>query len=74
VHRDQCILRTAAQILDLLTFSEVREELWLRPFVYVDEDEVAVLVSALSGPNLLRSIEQWMKVGGLDLDRRGPAY
>lgn len=62
----------AAQILDLLTFSDVREELWLRPFVYVDEDEVAIFVSTLKAPNLLRSIEQWMKIGGLDLDCMGP--
>lgn len=64
----------AEQLLDLLTFSNVREELWLRPFVRVDNETVAILVSALKAPNLLRSIEQWMKVGGFDLDRRGGAF
>jgi hypothetical protein len=70
----QVTARQAALILDLLTFSDLREELWLRPFVCVDEEKLAVLVSALKAPNLLRSIEQWMKVGGLNLDRRGPAF
>lgn len=64
----------AEQILDLLTFSDVREDLWLRPFVRIDAETVAIVVSALKSPNLLRSIEQWMKVGGFDLDRRGGAF
>lgn len=64
----------AKLILELLTFSDVREELWLRPFVRVNEETVAMLVTALKAPNLLRSIEQWMNIGGLDMDRRGEAF
>jgi hypothetical protein len=31
-------------------------------------------VAALSGPNLLRSIEEWLRIGGLDLGVRGPLF
>lgn len=65
----------ADDIVSILTLSGTpREEIWFRPFVPLGDDKMAVFAPALSAPNLLRSIEEWLRVGGIDLSLRGPLF
>ena len=66
---------TATEILSALTMKGTpREEAWFRPFIPVSADKLALIVGALAVPNLLRSIEEWLRVGGLDLGSRGSLF
>lgn len=51
-----------------------RNSLWQAPFVASGKDDLLPVLPALGSPNPFRSIEQWMALGGLDLDVRGPAF
>jgi hypothetical protein len=65
----------AEGIVDTLTLTGTpKEEIWFRPFVPVEDDKLSVFTPALAAPNLLRSIEEWLRLGGLDLGIRGPAF
>lgn len=65
---------TAQKVLAALTLSgSPREDIWHRPFVPLDS-KLAPLVVALTAPNLMRSIEEWLRAGGLDLGKRGPLF
>lgn len=58
-------------ILDLFTFSDIREDPWQRPLVNTSDGNYLAIVPALTDPNLIRSVEGWMRTGGIELDVRG---
>jgi hypothetical protein len=61
--------------LELLTWRTSRDSLWQRPFVPLDNmGKVAIVVAALSLPNLRRSIEYWLSSGTVDLSVRGQPF
>lgn len=65
----------AAAIVDLLTFSSTpRDDIWRKPFVPIDPTNVTLLIHVLRSPNLVRMIEFWMKIGGIDLGARGKLF
>jgi hypothetical protein len=65
----------ATAIVDTLTLTGTpREEIWFRPFVPVSGNKLTFVVAALRFPNVLRSIEEWLRFGGLDLGARGVLF
>jgi len=65
----------ASSIVNLFLFDgNVRTDPWFKPLIPLSEERCTVLIPALSAPNLIRSIESWMKAGGIDLTRRGDAF
>src|SRR5262249_16854189 len=65
----------ATAIVDALTLTGTpREEIWFRPFVPLDGNKLTFVVAALRFPNVLRSIEEWLGFGGLDLGARGALF
>ena len=61
-------------IIEFLTYCGNHEdELWIRPFYRIDDD-LYFSCGALMFPNLLRSIEHWMKNGGIELSDKGPLF
>jgi hypothetical protein len=61
--------------LDLFFFKgNVREDPWFRPIIQLPNEECTVIIPGLTVPNLIRSIESWMRDGGLDLSGRGGAF
>lgn len=68
-------LATAKQILSLLRFDpDPRCELWSHPLVEVSPGRYTLVVAPLLYGNVLRCVEHWMRIGGLDLSSRGPAF
>lgn len=64
-----------ASIIDLFTFDgNVRSDPWFKPIVPISDEKYTALIPALVVPNLIRSIEFWMKVGGIDLSERGGEF
>lgn len=62
-------------IINFLTFSaEQQDELWVRPFVKLDEENVTPVLTCLRAPNPLRMVEKWMKYGKLELQSKGGAF
>ncbi|KAF0141399.1 MAG: hypothetical protein FD122_1647 [Stygiobacter sp.] len=62
------------RIIEFLTYSGNNEdELWIKPFYKVDDD-LYFSCGTLMFPNLLRSIEHWMKNGGIELSDKGPLF
>jgi len=58
--------------LKQMTWRNVRDSLWHRPFVELGTPrEVAIVLPALRSPNLRRSIEYWLSEGGSELSARG---
>jgi hypothetical protein len=78
----RCLVRDAGftaehadAILDLFTFGRTpADELWLTPLVPVDDGLMVPALAPLTSPNLLRSQEHWLKVGGFAMDLRGGAF
>jgi len=65
-------LEDAENIVKAFTFSgNVRQDLWHSPLIEVDSRKITLIIHALLYPNVLRSVEHWMTIGGLPLDRRG---
>lgn len=65
----------ASSIVNLFIFhGDVRTDPWFRPVIPLSEERCTVLIPALTVPNLVRSIESWMKAGGIDLSERGDAF
>jgi hypothetical protein len=60
--------------LELLTWRGVRDSLWHRPLVPIDERRVVMVQPAARAPNLRRSIEYWLAEGGNDLAGRGELF
>lgn len=67
-------LKLARYILDIFTFSwKTREDLWLKPIIKTETKTLLLIEPLLSG-NLLRDIEYWIKIGGLDMAKRGTEF
>jgi len=65
----------ASSIVNLFIFDgDVRTDPWFKPVIPLSEERCTVLIAALTVPNLIRSIESWMKAGGIDLSERGDAF
>lgn len=63
------------RVIDILTFSGIaKDDLWLKPFVPVNESEVTLIEGVLSASNPLRLIDYWMKEGNIDLGERGRLF
>lgn len=52
----------------------VRQDPWFKPIVSISDHECTVLIPSLTVPNLIRSIESWMKDGGINMSERGIAF
>ena len=62
----------ALTVVDLLTFKgNPRDDLWYRPLIDLGEDDMTMIITCMQYPNLLRSLEQWMREGKLKMDERG---
>lgn len=65
----------AKQALQLFTFSGTpREDMWFKPFIPVNNNQLTAITITLEFPNLLRSIDYWMKEGDILLNDRGAAF
>lgn len=49
-------------------------ELWVKPLIKLDDDQIIPLLSPLLSGNILRTMERWMKEAGLDLGSRGRLF
>lgn len=50
------------------------QEIWAAPLVPVGPRSVAPVFPAIVSPNLRRLVDVWMRLGGIDLEVRGPAF
>lgn len=65
----------ASSIVNLFVFDgNVRTDLWFKPLIPLSEGRCTLLIPAVTAPNLIRSIESWMREGGIDLTKRGEAF
>lgn len=64
----------AAALINILLLKNHTDEPWLKPLIKIDGQHVGLVLAPLIVPNLIRSIEHWMEVGGIDLNRRGDAF
>jgi len=60
--------------LEAMTWRNRHDSLWHRPLVRLDSSRVVPVLPALISPNLQRSVEYWLKEGGIDLGARGGRY
>ena len=68
-------LKKIQTIFSLFIFSGAgNEDFWLRPIIPYSKDEYLFIFSSTMVPNLIRSIESWMKIGGIELSTRGKLY
>lgn len=51
-----------------------RSDPWLEPLVAVGDGLLAPVIVALRWPNLTRSVEHWLRKGGLEMARRGTLF
>ncbi|MBX3006952.1 MAG: hypothetical protein KF816_02890 [Melioribacteraceae bacterium] len=62
------------KIIEIFTYNGNNEdELWTKPFVEYKE-RLYFIYGTLLMPNLLRSLESWIKCGGFDLSERGDLF
>lgn len=72
----------AIKIIELITFREEQEnakyydDLWERPLVKVNEDQLTIIIKALKVPELSRFVRKWLEEGGLTKvnDKIGKAF
>lgn len=64
----------AIKIIELITFRELQEnnklqkkydDLWERPLVKVNEEQLTIVIKALKLPELSRFVRKWLEEGGL---------
>jgi hypothetical protein len=66
--------KIAYKIIDLFLYNgKNEEELWTTPF-YEYQDKLYFAFGTLLLPNLLRSLENWIKKSGFDLSKRGMLF
>lgn len=62
-------------IVDFFTYRGSNgQEIWAAPLVPVGPRTVAPVFAAIVSPNLRRLVDIWMRLGGIDLEVRGPAF
>jgi len=62
-------------IVDFFTYhGNNGQEIWAAPLVPVGPRSVAPVFAAVVSPNLRRLVDIWMRLGGIDLEVRGPAF
>ena len=63
--------------IDFLTYvprSKNAGGLWARPLVQYSKDHYCIVAPSLLGANLLRCIEFWLRIGNVDLGKRGEDF
>jgi len=61
--------------LKIFTFlNDTRYDTWFKPLVPLGQKNCTFIIPALTVPNLIRSIEHWMREGGLNLSERGEGF
>lgn len=64
----------ADQLVSVFVFHPTRsQEVWFQPLVQLQED-YCLVIPCIHSVQLQRIVEGWMRLGGLDLDRRGPEF
>lgn len=64
----------ADQLVSVFVFDPTRsQEVWFQPLVQLQED-YCLVIPCIHSVQLQRIVEGWMRLGGLDLDRRGPEF
>lgn len=64
-----------SKAVELFSYSgSAKQDPWVTPLIPISSKECCVIIPALTVPNLIRSIENWMKEGGFDLSTRGSAF
>lgn len=64
-----------SSILNFLTFSgNVRDDPWVKPLISIGNGSFVIIIVSLRSPNLVRSIEHWMRDGGINLEKRGEVF
>ncbi|WP_155625024.1 hypothetical protein [Burkholderia vietnamiensis] len=62
-------------LVDFFTYRGNKgQEIWAAPLVPVGPRAVAPVFAAIISPNLRRLVDIWMRLGGIDLEVRGPAF
>ncbi len=61
--------------VELFTYSgSTKQDPWVTPLIPISSKECCVIIPALTLPNLIRSIEHWMKECGFDVSTRGASF
>jgi hypothetical protein len=62
-------------LIEFFTFrGKDGQEIWAQPLLPVGLTTVAPVFAAGTSPNLRRLVDVWMRQGGIDLSKRGPAF
>ncbi|MBG0862629.1 hypothetical protein [Burkholderia sp. 9779_493] len=62
-------------LVDFFTYRGNKgQEIWAAPLIPVGPRAVAPVFAAIVSPNLRRLVDIWMRLGGIDLEVRGPAF
>jgi hypothetical protein len=65
----------AKRLIEFFTFrGQAGQEIWASPLVPVGLTTVAPVFAAVVSPNLRRLVDVWMRLVGVDLGKRGPAF
>jgi len=68
-------LEVSIKIVNFLTRKdEIDSDMWTRPFVQMSNSDLSFVLPTLTSQNLVRTIEYWMKEGGVDLKVRGDLF
>jgi hypothetical protein len=71
----KCNLSKAKSIVKALTFSgQLRGELWCKPIIEINDKNRIIAFLPVKTGHHLRTIELWMKFGGIDLSTRGKLF
>lgn len=54
--------------------ARARSDPWIEPLVALGDGLLTPVIAALRWPNLTRSVEHWLRKGGLDMARRGTLF
>lgn len=58
-----------------LTFvPDMQNDTWFKPFIPLGDENYTFIIPALTVPNLIRTIENWLKEGGINLSKRGNVF
>lgn len=62
------------EVIDFLTFKSSKNDLWSHPIIMLKNNNLTILLSSITSPNLRRVIEYWLRDSYKDISKKGGIY